>query len=87
MVEQVRDVASLRDAWADALSAFNARFHPWQDGRAAERVVDGLLGCPRPAPGGRDVLACAAMPAQPSVVRPDPRAHPGAGGCRLRWAG
>ncbi len=43
VVDRVRDVASLRVEWADALADFNARYHPWQDGRAAERVVDGLL--------------------------------------------
>lgn len=43
VVEQVRDVAALRARWSEAIAAFNATYHPWQDGHATERVVDGLL--------------------------------------------
>ena len=43
VVDRVRDVAALRAEWAEALSGFNATYHPWQDGHAAERVVDSLL--------------------------------------------
>lgn len=43
VVAEVRDVAALRARWADRIDAFNAAYHPWADGRAADRVVDGLL--------------------------------------------
>lgn len=43
VVEQVRDVAALRREWADRIAAFNATYHPHQDGHAAERVAEGLL--------------------------------------------
>lgn len=41
-------VAALRDPglaaeWAPRIAAFNARYQPYQDGRASERVVDALL--------------------------------------------
>ncbi|MCW2794225.1 MAG: hypothetical protein JWO76_3323, partial [Nocardioides sp.] len=43
VVAQLRDLDGLRGRHAAAVAAFNARYHPWQDGHAAERVVDGLL--------------------------------------------
>ncbi len=49
VVEQVRDVAALRERWADRIAAFNATYHPHQDGHAAERVVDALLALLEPS--------------------------------------
>ncbi|MBB6627441.1 CDP-glycerol glycerophosphotransferase family protein [Nocardioides sp. KIGAM211] len=43
VVAALRDLDGLRERHAPAIAAFNDRFNPWQDGRAAERVVDGLL--------------------------------------------
>lgn len=43
VVESLRDVPALRAAWTPAIAAFNARYHPFQDGAATVRVVDGLL--------------------------------------------
>lgn len=43
VVAEVRDPAALRARWAAPIADFNQRFHPWQDGRATTRVVDGLL--------------------------------------------
>jgi CDP-glycerol glycerophosphotransferase (TagB/SpsB family) len=44
VVEQLRDVDGLRSGWADRLAEFNAAYNPWQDGKAAQRVVDRLRG-------------------------------------------
>ncbi len=44
VVEQVRDVAGLRERYAEDLAAFNTTYNSWHDGRATARVVDGLLG-------------------------------------------
>jgi CDP-glycerol glycerophosphotransferase (TagB/SpsB family) len=44
VVAELRDLDGLRARHGGAIAAFNATYHPWQDGRAAERVVDGLLG-------------------------------------------
>ncbi|MFC7496718.1 MULTISPECIES: CDP-glycerol glycerophosphotransferase family protein [unclassified Nocardioides] len=41
VVEQLLDPA-LADRWAGPIADFNARWNPWQDGRAAARVVDAL---------------------------------------------
>lgn len=41
VVEQVLDPA-LAARWAEPIAAFNRRYNPWQDGRAATRVVDVL---------------------------------------------
>ena len=43
VVEQVRDVGSLRARTAAEVAAFDAAFNPWQDGQCARRVVDRLL--------------------------------------------
>ncbi|MCW2843788.1 MAG: hypothetical protein JWN22_1704 [Nocardioides sp.] len=43
VVAELRDLDGLRSRHGGAIAAFNATYHPWQDGRAAERVVDGLL--------------------------------------------
>lgn len=43
VVAHLRDLPALRTAWQPAVDGFNARYHPYQDGRATERVVDGLL--------------------------------------------
>jgi CDP-glycerol glycerophosphotransferase (TagB/SpsB family) len=43
VVAALRDLPALRREHADAIAAVNAEFNPWQDGHAAERVVDGLL--------------------------------------------
>jgi CDP-glycerol glycerophosphotransferase len=40
----VRDAASLEAAYADQVTAFNARFNALNDGRATARVVAALLG-------------------------------------------
>ena len=40
VVAQVRDVRALTTRWADRVRAFDERFNPWQDGRAAARMVD-----------------------------------------------
>ncbi|MFC4783174.1 CDP-glycerol glycerophosphotransferase family protein [Nocardioides sp. MAHUQ-72] len=42
VVAQLRDLAGLRDRYAHRVAAFNAEYNPWQDGRAAARVVDFL---------------------------------------------
>jgi CDP-glycerol glycerophosphotransferase (TagB/SpsB family) len=44
VVEQLRDVQRLRAGWAGRLAEFNATYNAWQDGKAARRVVDRLLG-------------------------------------------
>jgi CDP-glycerol glycerophosphotransferase (TagB/SpsB family) len=43
VVAQVRDVGALAAAWADRVRDFDVRFNPWQDGHAAERMVDQIL--------------------------------------------
>ncbi len=43
VVAALRDLPGLRASYAGAVAALNAEFNPWQDGHAAERVVDGLL--------------------------------------------
>ncbi|GAA4111174.1 hypothetical protein GCM10022215_06820 [Nocardioides fonticola] len=43
VVAHLRDLPALRAAWTPAIEAFNARYHPYQDGAATARVVDGLL--------------------------------------------
>jgi hypothetical protein len=40
-VEQLLD-PGLAERWAGPIADFNARWNPWQDGRAAARVVDAL---------------------------------------------
>ncbi len=44
VVAQVRDVAALTATWADRVRAFDARFNPHQDGHAAERMLDAIVG-------------------------------------------
>ena len=44
VAEQVRDVAALAERWSTELAAFNATYNPWQDGHAAGRVADRILG-------------------------------------------
>lgn len=41
VVDQLLD-PGLAERWAGPVAELNARFNPWQDGRAAARVVDGL---------------------------------------------
>ena len=43
VVAQVRDVPVLATSWSDRVRAFDAQFNPWQDGHAAERMVDAIL--------------------------------------------
>lgn len=43
VVEQVRDVAALTRRWAGHIAEFNARWNPYQDGKASVRVVDQIL--------------------------------------------
>ena len=43
VVAQVRDVPALAAVWADRVKAFDAQVNPWQDGHAAERLVDRIL--------------------------------------------
>ena len=43
VVEQLRDVDGLRSGYT-GLAEFNAAYNPWQDGKAAQRVVDRLRG-------------------------------------------
>jgi CDP-glycerol glycerophosphotransferase (TagB/SpsB family) len=43
VVAEVRDPHALQVRWAERIAAFNERFHPWQDGHATSRVVDGLV--------------------------------------------
>jgi CDP-glycerol glycerophosphotransferase (TagB/SpsB family) len=55
VVERLRDIDALRAATAEQVAAFNARYHPWRDDRAAQRVVDALesrwaLGSPNLTP-------------------------------------
>jgi CDP-glycerol glycerophosphotransferase (TagB/SpsB family) len=45
VVQQLLD-PTLAKRYADEIAAFNARYNPWQDGRAAARVVDALLSSP-----------------------------------------
>ncbi len=40
VVAQVRDVGALAAQWAVRVRAFGERFNPWQDDRAAARMVD-----------------------------------------------
>lgn len=44
VVAALRDVPGLHSRYAASLAAFNERFHPVRDGRAAERVVDAFFG-------------------------------------------
>ncbi len=44
VVAELSDLGRLRERHAAAITAFNARYNPWQDGQATERVVDQLLG-------------------------------------------
>ena len=50
VVERLHDLPGLRAAWRPALEEFNARYHPFQDGAATARVVDGLLAMLPPGP-------------------------------------
>jgi CDP-glycerol glycerophosphotransferase (TagB/SpsB family) len=43
VVAQVRDVPALAAAWSDRVRGFDEQFNPWQDGHAAERMVDAIL--------------------------------------------
>jgi len=43
VVTQVRDVAALSSAWSSRIREFDARFNPYQDGHAAERMLDAIL--------------------------------------------
>ncbi len=43
VVARVRDVPALAAAWGDRVAAFDERFNPWQDGHAAERMLDQIL--------------------------------------------
>jgi hypothetical protein len=43
VVALLRDVPSLAAEWGGRLAAFDAAFNPWQDGRAAERMLDQIL--------------------------------------------
>jgi CDP-glycerol glycerophosphotransferase len=42
VVSHVRDIGRLADAYAGRVADFNARYNPWQDGRATSRFVDAL---------------------------------------------
>jgi CDP-glycerol glycerophosphotransferase (TagB/SpsB family) len=43
VVARVRDVGALAAAWSERVAAFDARFNPYQDGHAAERLLDAIL--------------------------------------------
>ncbi len=43
VVAQVRDVAALSATWSERVRAFDQRFNPHQDGRAAARMLDAIL--------------------------------------------
>jgi len=43
VVAHVRDVPALAARWSDRVRAFDERYNPWQDGHAAERMVDLVL--------------------------------------------
>jgi hypothetical protein len=43
VVRQVRDVPALAAEWGERVREFDARFNPWQDGRAAGRMLDQIL--------------------------------------------
>jgi CDP-glycerol glycerophosphotransferase (TagB/SpsB family) len=43
VIALLRDVPSLTAEWGGRLAAFDAAFNPWQDGRAAERMLDQIL--------------------------------------------
>ena len=43
VVAQVRDVPALAATWAGRIADFDARINPYQDGRAAERMLDAIL--------------------------------------------
>ena len=43
VVSQVRDAAGLRARWAGDIETMNERWNPYQDGRAAARVVQAIL--------------------------------------------
>ena len=44
VIEVLRDVPALREAYADRMSAFNQKYNYLQDGRSAERVVRAFWG-------------------------------------------
>jgi CDP-glycerol glycerophosphotransferase (TagB/SpsB family) len=54
VVAEVRDVAVLQARWADAVHAFDSRFNPYQDGHAAERMLDAILARLDPAGSERN---------------------------------
>ena len=43
VVDQVRDVPALTATWSGRVRAFDERVNPYQDGRAAERMLDAIL--------------------------------------------
>jgi CDP-glycerol glycerophosphotransferase len=44
VVERLRDLEAVHEEYADAQTAFRQRFHPGQDGHAADRVVEAFFG-------------------------------------------
>lgn len=40
VVAQISDIETLTADWGGRVREFDARFNPWQDGRAASRLVD-----------------------------------------------
>ena len=44
VVAQVRDPARLRRQWGETITQVNQRWNPHQDGHAAERAVEAILG-------------------------------------------
>jgi CDP-glycerol glycerophosphotransferase len=43
VVALLRDVDALSATWCDRVRAFDARFNPYQDGHASERMLDAIL--------------------------------------------
>jgi CDP-glycerol glycerophosphotransferase len=44
LLDQLDDVDALRERWRDALAGFRATYAPWDDGNAARRLVEQVMG-------------------------------------------